>query len=86
MLNPKGLLEDPISKNETTILMDMEYTVDLPEGKVDGILHLKSKLDNFTIDNENNTIISEKINRIVAEIYGLNDEEQKYINDKLSGY
>ena len=56
LLNPKGLLEDPISKNETTILMDMEYTVDLPEGKVDGILHLKSKLDNFTIDNENNTI------------------------------
>lgn len=56
LLRPKGLLEDPISKNETTILMDMEYTVDLPDGKKEGILHLKSKLDNFTIDNENNTI------------------------------
>jgi len=56
LLHPKGILEDPISKNETTILMDMEYTVDLPDGKKEGILHLKSKLDNFTIDNENNTI------------------------------
>jgi len=56
LLNPKGLLEDPISMNETTILMDMEYTVDLPDGKKEGVLHLKSKLDNFTIDNENNTI------------------------------
>ena len=37
--------------------------------------------------NRNNQLVnSEKINRIVAEIYGLNDEEQKYINDKLSGY
>lgn len=56
LLNPKGLLEDPISMNETTILMDMEYTVTLPEGEKTGILHLKSKLDNFSIDNENNTI------------------------------
>lgn len=56
LLHPKGLMEDPISMNETTILMDMEYTVTLPEGKKEGILHLKSKLDNFTIDNENNTI------------------------------
>lgn len=56
LLHPKGLLEDPISMNETTILMDMEYTVDLPEGKKEGVLHLKSKLDNFSVDNENNTI------------------------------
>lgn len=56
LLNPSGLLEDPVSMNETTILMDMEYTVTLPEGEKTGILHLKSKLDNFTIDNENNTI------------------------------
>jgi hypothetical protein len=57
LLNPKGLLEDPVSMNETTILMDMEYEVTLPDGEVKtGVLHLKSKLDNFTIDNENNTI------------------------------
>lgn len=56
LLNPKGLLGDPLSMNETTILMDMEYTVNLPEGKKEGILHLKSKLDNFSIDGENNTI------------------------------
>lgn len=56
LLHPKGMLEDPISMNETTILMDMEYTVDLPEGKKEGVLHLKSKLDNFTIDNESNSI------------------------------
>ena len=56
LLEPKGLLEDPISMNETTILMDMEYTVTLPEGNKTGVLHLKSKLDNFSIDSENNTI------------------------------
>ena len=56
LLHPTGLLEDPISMNETTILMDMEYTVTLPEGQKTGILHLKSKLDNYTIDGENNTI------------------------------
>lgn len=57
LLNPKGLLEDPVSMNETTILMDMEYEVTLPDGEVKtGVLHLKSKLDNFTIDNGSNTI------------------------------
>lgn len=56
LLHPTGLLEDPISMNETTILMDMEYTVTLPEGRKTGVLRLKSKLDNFTIDAENNTI------------------------------
>lgn len=56
LLHPTGLLEDPISMNETTILMDVEYTVTLPEGQKTGILHLKSKLDNYTIDGENNTI------------------------------
>jgi hypothetical protein len=56
LLHPSGLLEDPISMNETTILMDMEYTVTLPEGEYTGVLHLKSKLDNYTIDGENNTI------------------------------
>lgn len=56
LLNPTGLMEDPVSMNETTLLMDMEYTATLPIGESKGILHLKAKLDNFTIDRENNTI------------------------------
>ena len=56
LLNPKGLIENPISMNETTILMDVEYTVNLPEEEKTGVLHLKSKLDHFSIDKESNTI------------------------------
>lgn len=53
LLHPEGLLNTPISENEQTILLDIE-------AKVDGfdpiILRLKSKLDNFTIDQETNVI------------------------------
>lgn len=57
LLNPKGLVDDPISMNEDTILMDVAYKVNLPDGRsAEGILHLKSKLDNFTIDLESNTL------------------------------
>jgi hypothetical protein len=53
LLHPTGILEDPISCNEKTILLDVEVKVDDNEPF---ILRLKSKLDNYTIDKENNVI------------------------------
>lgn len=53
LLHPMGLTEDPISENEQAILLDVKATA--PNGK-EIILHLKSKLDNYTIDKELNTI------------------------------
>jgi hypothetical protein len=53
LLHPKGLVEDPISECEQAILLDIKAT--MPNGK-EVILHLKAKLDNYTIDFETNTI------------------------------
>lgn len=54
LLHPKGLITDPISECEQAILLDVE--VICPNSKK-FILHLKSKLDNFTVDEESNTIV-----------------------------
>lgn len=53
LLYPEGLLEKPYSANEQTILLDIQ--VDIP-GYDSKIFKLKSKLDNFTIDKEENII------------------------------
>ena len=53
LLHPEGISEQPIIGNETAILMDV--LVEAP-GNKPFILHLKSKLDNFSIDKEENTI------------------------------
>lgn len=68
LLHPSGLVSDPISENEQAILLDVEASC--PNGKK-FILHLKSKLDNFTIDCEANTIVVndvKTIGKIVSEI------------------
>lgn len=68
LLHPKGIIENPISENEQAILLDVEATC--PNGKK-FILHLKSKLDNYTIDVETNTIVVndiKTIGKIVSEI------------------
>ena len=54
LLKPKGILESPICGNEKTILLDVEATV---EDKEPIILRLKSKLDNYTINVEENLIV-----------------------------
>lgn len=67
LLHPTGVLEDPISENEQAILLDVE--AEGPDGKKT-ILHLKSKLDNYTIDKETNTICIndvKTIGKIVSE-------------------
>ena len=53
ILHPTGLTEDPYSANEQTILMDVQIEIPGYEPKV---YKLKSKLDNFTIDKEENVI------------------------------
>lgn len=53
LLHPKGIIDDPISECEQAILLDVKAI--MPNGK-EVILHLKAKLDNYTIDLETNTI------------------------------
>lgn len=53
LLHPSGLVEEPIIGNERTILMDIEMKVPDCEPR---IYHLKAKLDNFSIDKEENII------------------------------
>lgn len=56
LLNPKGIIEDHEYGYEKAILLDVEVTFDDSSIKP-FILRLKSKLDNYTIDRENNTIL-----------------------------
>lgn len=68
LLHPKGVLVDPISENEQAILLDVE--AECPNGKK-FIIRLKSKIDNYTIDTETNTITVndvKTIGKIVSEI------------------
>lgn len=53
LLHPQGLITDPISECEQAILLDIKATM---PNKVEVILHLKAKLDNYTIDTESNII------------------------------
>ena len=53
LLNPTGIVEKPIIGNERTILMDIEMKIPDYESR---IYHLKAKLDNFSIDTEENVI------------------------------
>ena len=53
LLHPTGIIENPISECEQAILLDVKAT--MPNGK-EIILHLKAKLDNYTINFESNTI------------------------------
>lgn len=53
LLKPQGVLGELYSANERTILLDVEISIPNYESR---IYKLKSKLDNFTIDNESNVI------------------------------
>ena len=54
LLHPSYLVEEPITANEKTILLDIEAEVPGYDKKV---FKLKAKLDNFTIDKEENKIV-----------------------------
>lgn len=53
LLNPKGLMSKPTSCNEATILLDVKCVT---PSKEEVVLHLKGKLDNYTLDWETGTI------------------------------
>lgn len=68
LLHPSGLIDAPTSLNENAILLDVQ--AECPNGK-SFIIHLKAKLDNFTIDLESDTIIVndiKTIGKVVSEI------------------
>lgn len=68
LLHPSGLIDAPMSLNENAILLDIQ--AECPNGK-SFIIHLKAKLDNFTIDLESDTIIVndiKTIGKVVSEI------------------
>lgn len=53
LVHPTGIIDTPYSANEQTILLDVE--IEVPEHG-SRTYRLKAKLDNFTIDKEENTI------------------------------
>lgn len=53
LLHPTGIVEEPIIGNEKTILMDIQMKIPDYEPR---IYKLKAKLDNFSIDTEENII------------------------------
>ena len=53
LLHPEGILNTPVILNEHTLLMDIKMEVPGYESR---IYKLKAKLDNFTIDKDENTI------------------------------
>lgn len=67
LLHPIGIMENPISENEQTILLNVK--VEIP-GFDPFILRLKTKLDNYTIDKETNTVTVndvKTIGKVVSE-------------------
>lgn len=75
LLHPKGLLMDPISENEQAILLDVKAVC--PNGK-EFILRLKSKLDNYTIDTENNSIVVNDLKTIGKTVDNIDFNIRKY--------
>lgn len=75
LLHPEGVVETPIVGNEKTILLDVKV-----EGKdIDPfILKLKAKLDNFTLDYDENTIIVNDLKTTGRLITEFNDAISKY--------
>ena len=65
LVNPEAFLTEPISENEWAILLDVK--AECPNGK-SVILHLKSKLDNFTIEDNVITVNDVKtIGKVLSE-------------------
>lgn len=68
LLQPEGLINEVISECEQAILLDIE--VEIPELDSRFVLRLKSKLDNYTIDTDTDTITVndvKSIGKLVSE-------------------
>jgi hypothetical protein len=75
LLHPEGILQPPISACEEAILLDIKATT--PKGD-EIILNLKSKLDNYTIDLETNTIIVNDVKTHGNLIKTFKEASEKY--------
>lgn len=84
LLKPKGLLQEPITGNEKTILLDVK--IEAPDYKP-FILKLKSKLDNYSIDLEENTITVNDLKTTGKFIIEFQDAIKRYsYNRELAMY
>lgn len=84
LLHPTGLIEDPISDTEQAILLDIKVEC---EGYEPFILKLKSKVDHFSIDKENNTVTCndvKTIGKIVSE--AMNNIQKFRYNREIAMY
>lgn len=75
ILTPTGILDTPVSENEQAILLDVR--VEIPDCDP-FILRLKSKLDNYTIDKETNTIVINDIKTIGKILSYFEDNFDKF--------
>lgn len=75
LLNPTGILDPPLSMNEQAFLLDIK--AECKNGK-SVILHLKAKLDNFTIDTEQDIITVNDVKTISKVVNEINSNITKY--------
>ena len=80
LLHPTGFLEEIKSENEQAILLDVK--VEVPDFD-SFILKLKAKLDNYTIDNETNTIVVNDVKTIgkILSCFEENFEKFRYYRE-----
>ena len=84
LLHPSGLIDTPISLNENALLLDVQ--AECPNGKT-FIIHLKAKLDNFTIDLESDTIVVNDVKTIGKVVSEIDSHISKYhYNRELAMY
>ena len=84
LLHPSGLIDAPISLNENALLLDVQ--AECPNGKT-FIMHLKAKLDNFTIDLESDTIVVNDVKTIGKVVSEIDSNISKYhYNRELAMY
>ena len=84
LLHPSGLIDAPISLNENALLLDVQ--AECPNGKT-FIMHLKAKLDNFTIDLESDTVVVNDVKTIGKVVSEIDSNISKYhYNRELAMY
>lgn len=75
ILHPSGTLLQPVSENEQTILLDVEIRIPNQEPF---IFKLKSKLDNYTIDFDTNSVIVNDLKTIGKPVSEFKDNFEKF--------
>lgn len=84
LLHPQGMFKTPVSENEQAILLDVEVHSNDNEPF---ILHIKAKLDNFTIDTETNSVVVNDVKTIGKVVSDFNNNFIKFhYNRELALY